>query len=83
MTFTFTREVLKVYHPIVLRWFLLSVHYRNSINYSTLNLEIASESVYYIAQTIQQAIEHLQRTESIPKQVDISQGKSVISLVLL
>jgi cysteinyl-tRNA synthetase len=39
------REVLKVYHPEVIRYFLLSSHYRSPVNYSEENLEAAKASV--------------------------------------
>jgi cysteinyl-tRNA synthetase len=39
------REVLKQYHPEVIRYFLLASHYRSPVNYSEENLEIAKASV--------------------------------------
>ncbi|WP_319381739.1 cysteine--tRNA ligase [Thiomicrorhabdus sp.] len=39
------REVLKVYHPEVIRYFLLSSHYRSPVNYSQENLQSAKASV--------------------------------------
>ena len=39
------REVLKVYHPEVIRYFLLSSHYRSPVNYSEDNLNNAKASV--------------------------------------
>jgi len=39
------REVLKVYHPEVIRYFLLSSHYRSPVNYSEENLDNAKASV--------------------------------------
>lgn len=39
------REVLKVYHPEVIRYFLLSSHYRSPVNYSEENLQAAKASV--------------------------------------
>ena len=39
------REVLKVYHPEVIRYFLLSSHYRSPVNYSEENLNSAKASV--------------------------------------
>lgn len=35
------REVLKSYHPEVLRYFVLSSHYRSPLNYSDANLDLA------------------------------------------
>ncbi len=39
------REVLKAYHPEVVRYFLLASHYRSPVNYSQENLESAKASV--------------------------------------
>ena len=46
------REVLKLYHPQAVRWFLLSTHYRAPINYTERTLETASDRVYYLHQTL-------------------------------
>ncbi|KAL5703921.1 cysteine--tRNA ligase [Ranunculus cassubicifolius] len=46
------REVTKKYHPLALRYFLMSTHYRSPINYSVEHLETASHSVFYIYQTL-------------------------------
>ncbi|GKT12060.1 MAG: cysteinyl-tRNA synthetase [Thiomicrorhabdus sp.] len=39
------REVLKIFHPEVIRYFLLASHYRSPVNYSQENLESAKASV--------------------------------------
>lgn len=39
------REVLKVYSPEIIRYFLLASHYRSPVNYSTLNLESAQQAL--------------------------------------
>lgn len=39
------REVLKLYHPEVVRYFLISSHYRSPVNYSEENLEAAKASL--------------------------------------
>ncbi len=39
------KEVLKVFHPEVIRYFLLASHYRSPVNYSQENLESARASV--------------------------------------
>ena len=45
------REVLKKYHPEVVRYFLISSHYRSPISYSEENLKIAAVALrrFYIA----------------------------------
>ncbi|KAH6775706.1 Cysteinyl-tRNA synthetase [Perilla frutescens var. hirtella] len=47
------REVTKLYHPLALRHFLLGTHYRSPVNYSIAQIEISSEAVFYIYQTLQ------------------------------
>ncbi|KAL0424726.1 UNVERIFIED_CONTAM: Cysteine--tRNA ligase CPS1, chloroplastic/mitochondrial [Sesamum radiatum] len=47
------REVTKFYHPLALRHFLLGTHYRSPVNYSISQIEISSEAVFYIYQTLQ------------------------------
>ncbi|KAL9664432.1 hypothetical protein QQ045_019832 [Rhodiola kirilowii] len=44
------REIIERYHPLSLRHFLMSAHYRSQINYSLSQLENASEAVFYIYQ---------------------------------
>ena len=46
------RDVLQVYHPQAVRWFLLSTHYRAPINYTERHLEEASDRVYYLYQAL-------------------------------
>ncbi|EPS58790.1 hypothetical protein M569_16023 [Genlisea aurea] len=46
------REATKRYHPLALRHFLLGTHYRSPVNYSISQIEISSESVFYIYQTL-------------------------------
>lgn len=53
------REVTRLYHPLALRYFLLGNHYRSPVNYSISQIEIASESVFYIYQTLRDSEEAL------------------------
>ncbi len=48
------REVLKVFHPEVIRYFLLASHYRSPVNYSQENLESARASVGRLYSAIEQ-----------------------------
>ncbi|KAJ7954121.1 Cysteine-tRNA ligase [Quillaja saponaria] len=47
------RQVTERYHPLALRHFLISAHYRSPLNYTVLQLESSSDAVYYIYQTLQ------------------------------
>ncbi|XP_021904213.1 cysteine--tRNA ligase, chloroplastic/mitochondrial [Carica papaya] len=47
------RQVIDRYHPLALRLFLMGTHYRSPVNYSDVQLETASERVFYIYQTLQ------------------------------
>ncbi|KAK9821794.1 hypothetical protein WJX81_005729 [Elliptochloris bilobata] len=51
------RDVLKRYHALSLRWFLVATHYRAAVNYSPRGLEEASDRLYYIFQTLADAEE--------------------------
>lgn len=46
------RDVLKLYHPLAMRWFLTGTQYRQPINYSQRALEEASDRVFYVYQTL-------------------------------
>ncbi|KAJ0261632.1 tRNA synthetases class I [Hirschfeldia incana] len=47
------REITERYHPLALRHFLLSAHYRSPLSYSPSKLESSSELLYYVYQTLQ------------------------------
>lgn len=47
------RQVTERYHPLALRYFLMSAHYRSPLNYTVLQLESASDAIFYIYQTLQ------------------------------
>lgn len=47
------REVTKLYHPLALRHFLMGTHYRSPVNYSISQIEISSEAIFYIYQTLE------------------------------
>ncbi|KAJ0439957.1 putative cysteine--tRNA ligase [Helianthus annuus] len=47
------REVTKLYHPLALRHFLMGTHYRSPVNYSIAQIEISSEAIFYIYQTLE------------------------------
>jgi len=46
------RDVLKQYHALALRWFLVSTHYRAPVNYSSRALDEASDRLYYVCQAL-------------------------------
>ncbi|PKU85401.1 cysteinyl-tRNA synthetase [Dendrobium catenatum] len=50
--FVTIRQVIDVYHPLALRLFLIGTHYRSTISYFIAQLEIASDRLYYIYETI-------------------------------
>jgi cysteinyl-tRNA synthetase len=47
-------EIIKEYDPMVVRWFLITSHYRSSINYSLENMEQAKRSYNRLFNTIKQ-----------------------------
>ncbi|KHN07057.1 Cysteine--tRNA ligase [Glycine soja] len=66
------RQVIDIYHPLALRYFLMSAHYRSPINYSNIQLESASDRVFYIYETLHECESFLNqhdqtiRKDSIP-----------------
>uniref|UniRef100_A0ACD5WS88 Uncharacterized protein n=1 Tax=Avena sativa TaxID=4498 RepID=A0ACD5WS88_AVESA len=46
------RDIITLYHPLALRFFLMRTHYKSDVNHSDKALEIASDRVYYIYQTL-------------------------------
>ncbi|CAO2830102.1 unnamed protein product [Amaranthus hypochondriacus] len=46
------REVTKQYHPLALRYFLLSMNYNSPVNYSLSQIDLASEAVFRVYQTL-------------------------------
>ncbi|KAL2346694.1 hypothetical protein Fmac_000694 [Flemingia macrophylla] len=65
------RQVIDIYHPLALRYFLMSAHYRSPINYSHIQLESASDRVYYIYETLHEC-------ESFLNQHDQTNGKDSV-----
>nr|XP_043607886.1 cysteine--tRNA ligase, chloroplastic/mitochondrial isoform X2 [Erigeron canadensis] len=65
------RQVIELYHPLALRFFLIGTHYRSPINYSDVQLESASDRAYYIYQTLQDCV------EVVGKQDDPSQKEHI------
>ncbi|PWA63770.1 cysteinyl-tRNA synthetase, class Ia family protein [Artemisia annua] len=47
------RQVTDIFHPLALRHFLLGTHYRSPVNYSIDQIEISSDAIYYIYQTLE------------------------------
>ncbi|KAL3830887.1 hypothetical protein ACJIZ3_019689 [Penstemon smallii] len=75
------RQVTESYHPLALRYFLLGTHYRSPVNYSISQIDIASEAVFYIYQTLQDFEDTLsalkQESEANSKTSRISQAAQV------
>ncbi|KAM7490534.1 hypothetical protein LguiA_033455 [Lonicera macranthoides] len=46
-------EVFESYHPLALRHFLMSTHYRSPINYTASQLDNATQAIFYIYQTLE------------------------------
>ncbi|XP_014498598.1 cysteine--tRNA ligase, chloroplastic/mitochondrial isoform X4 [Vigna radiata var. radiata] len=66
------RQVIDIYHPLALRYFLMSAHYRSPVNYSNVQLESASDRIFYIYETLHECKSFLNqhdqtsRKDSIP-----------------
>lgn len=74
------REVLEVYHPIALRFLLLNTQYRAPINYSQRGLEEASDRIYYLYQTWQDATAILEdaASEEEPLTKDVQEAWAAV-----
>ncbi|KAK4345142.1 hypothetical protein RND71_035318 [Anisodus tanguticus] len=46
------RQVIDLYHPLALRLFLIGTHYRSPINYTIVQIESASDRLFYIYQAL-------------------------------
>lgn len=71
------REILDKYHPEVVRYFLISSHYRSAINYSEDNLQIAKQNLdrFYhalkgLGEVQETAYGELDRTDSYVQRFD-------------
>uniref|UniRef100_A0A1J3FPG3 cysteine--tRNA ligase n=1 Tax=Noccaea caerulescens TaxID=107243 RepID=A0A1J3FPG3_NOCCA len=53
------REITERYHPLALRHFLMSAHYRSPLSFSESQLDFSSEALYYVYQTLQDLEEGL------------------------
>lgn len=53
-------EMLKQYHPDVIRYFLLSSHYRSNLNFSQKNMENANKAIIRLYQALKQIPDDLQ-----------------------
>ncbi|TYG64857.1 hypothetical protein ES288_D06G140400v1 [Gossypium darwinii] len=61
------RQITERYHPLALRYFLINAHYRSPLNYSVVQLEGASDAIFYIYQTLKDCQDALlQLQEEIP-----------------
>ncbi|KAI4381457.1 hypothetical protein MLD38_007527 [Melastoma candidum] len=74
------REITKQYHPLALRFFLISAHYRSPLNYTVAQLEGASDAIYYIYQTLQDCKDALSSFEEVLNGVTEPKGKPIRNL---
>ena len=68
--FFLVSEVVKKYEPMVVRWFLISSHYRSSVNYSLENMEQAKKNYNKIVNTIKK-INELTTVEDGSKELKV------------
>ena len=83
--FTVT-DVLKKYEPMVIRWFLLSSHYRSSINYSFETMEQAQKTYTRLVNTIK-TVKDAEITKSSSKklislsnQIEDTKSKMILAM---
>lgn len=63
------RDVLKQHHYEVLRYFMMTAHYRKPVNYSARNLDIARERIEYLYEA-RESIEQLWERVERPAVID-------------
>ncbi|KAG6549236.1 hypothetical protein Mapa_009222 [Marchantia paleacea] len=69
------REALEQFSPLALRWFLIGTQYRSPVNYSKRQLEVASDRIYYLYQTLADCMQLLSETspESQPASKEVTE----------
>jgi cysteinyl-tRNA synthetase len=72
------KDVLRDYHPEVVRLFLLSRHYRSPLDYSTQGMEEARQNLVRFYQTLAGIDEALQKTSGKQQEKSSSEGKAVL-----
>ena len=73
--FFLVSDVIKEYDPMVIRWFLISSHYRSSINYSPENIKQAEKNYNKMLYTI------MKINEILPMKEESSEIKDLISKI--
>ena len=58
--FVTIRDLLKQYHAMALRWFLVNTQYRQPLNFTEGALQDASTRMYYISRTLHETQEFVQ-----------------------
>ncbi|RZC68702.1 hypothetical protein C5167_031913 [Papaver somniferum] len=70
-------NVTTSYHPLALRYFMMSTHYRSSVSYSLNQLEIASDTVFYLYQTLLDCEEALFQFREKNPEGSVRKGKNI------
>ncbi|XP_012082122.1 cysteine--tRNA ligase 2, cytoplasmic [Jatropha curcas] len=74
------RQVTDRYHPLALRHFLMSAHYRSPLNYTVLQLENASDALFYIYQTLHDCEEALSLFEDGSLKEGVGRNGKVVGI---
>jgi cysteinyl-tRNA synthetase len=72
------KEILKAYHPEVVRFFLLSRHYRSPIEFSTEGMEETRQNLVRFYQTLARIDEALQKTAGKQKEKFSSEERAAL-----
>ena len=72
------KEILKTYHPEVVRLFLLSRHYRSPIDFSSQGMEEARQNLVRFYQILASIDEALQKTAGKQKEKSASEEKAAL-----
>ncbi|EEF29017.1 cysteinyl-tRNA synthetase, putative [Ricinus communis] len=74
------REVTERYHPLAVRHFLISAHYRSPLNYTVFQLESASDAIFYIYQTLQDCEDALSMFQDGSLKEGAAQNSKVVGI---
>ncbi|XP_074309476.1 cysteine--tRNA ligase 2, cytoplasmic-like isoform X1 [Silene latifolia] len=70
------REVTEQYHPLALRYFLLSMNYNSPVNFSLPQMDLASDAVFRLYQTLQDCSDAIRSLQESGIEASLKKTKS-------
>jgi cysteinyl-tRNA synthetase len=75
------RDVLELFHPQCIRFFLLTTHYRGPIKYSDANLREATRRIYSVYATLERIDDYLEQRKDNHKQGPVQEPDMIDAIV--